>query len=240
MPAFLVQCLHIIMKKILTILLLLMAIESMATAEDDYAIPVKQGDTSTSIVESYLTGPPAWEQVKDYNHLLKPGNMVKVPSHLVNLKGKAVITLVYGEVKVKLVGEEIWVDAIPGLIIQEGDLLETGLDSGVEITMGEGDRAILRGDTSIVFNPPDNKTPSRTTLLNVIRGKVLSFIEKTPNRDLRYRIQTPTAVSLVRGTMFRTKVGDNAETIFEVLEGSVNVRAGEEELNLDGDFGIKI
>jgi len=163
----------IIMKKIVTILLLSMAICSMATAEDDYAIPVKQGDTSTSIVESYLTGSSAWEQVKDYNQLLKPGNMVKVPSHLVNLKGKAIITLAYGEVKVKLVGEERWVDAIPGLIIQEGDHLETGLDSGVEITMEEGDRAILREDTSIVFNPPDNTTPSMTTLLNVIRGKAM-------------------------------------------------------------------
>jgi len=213
---------------------------STGVTGDDYAIPVKQGDTSTSIVESYLIGPRAWEKVKDYNHLLKPGNMVKVPSHLVDLNGKAVITLVYGEVKVKLVGEEKWVDAIPGMIIQEGDSLETGLDSGVEITMKEGDRALLRSDTSIIFNPPRNTTPSNTTLLDVIRGKVLSFIEKTPNRDLRYRIQTPTAVSLVRGTMFRTKVRDNAETIFEVLEGSVNVQSGEEELDLDGDFGIKI
>jgi len=213
---------------------------SAGLAEEDYAIPVKQGDTSTSIVESYLTGSPAWQQVKDYNHLLRPGNMVKVPSHLVDLKGKAVITLVYGEVKVKLVGEERWITAIPGLIIQEGDSLVTGLDSGVEITMEEGDRALLRGNTSVVFNPPDNTTQTGTTLLNVLRGKVISFIEKTPNRDLRYRIQTPTAVSLVRGTKFRTKVGDNAETIFEVLEGAVNVRSDGKELDLDGDFGVKI
>ena len=213
---------------------------SIVIAEEDYAIPVKQGDTSTSIVESYLTGAAAWQQVKDYNQLLKPGNMVKVPSHMVNLTGKAVISLVYGEVKVKLVGEERRITAIPGLIIQGGDSLETGLDSGVEITMEEGDRAILRGNTSVVFNPPDAKTKSATTLLNVLRGKVISFINKSPNRDLRYRIQTPTAVSLVRGTKFRTKVGDNAETIFEVLEGVVNVQSDGKELNLDGDFGIKI
>ena len=213
---------------------------SLGIAGEDYAIPVKQGDTSTSIVESYLTGPAAWQQVKDYNQLLRPGNMVKVPSNLVDLTGKAVISLVYGEVKVKLVGEERWITAIEGLIIQKGDSLVTGLDSGVEITMKEGDRALLRGDTSIVFNPPDSNTPTGNTLLNVLRGKVISFIEKTSNRDLRYRIQTPTAVSLVRGTKFRTKVGVNAETIFEVLEGVVNVRSDGEELDLGGDYGVKI
>lgn len=213
---------------------------SIGIAGEDYAIPVKQGDTSTSIVDLYLTGPSAWQEVKDYNQLLRPGNIVKVPSHLVDLTGKAVISLVYGEVKVKLVGDDRWITAIPGLIIQEGDSLVTGVDSGVEITMGEGDRALLRGDTSIVFNPPDNATPTGTTLLNVIRGKVISFIKQSPNRDLRYRIQTPTAVSLVRGTKFRTKVGDDSETIFEVLDGVVNVRSDGEELDLDGDFGIKI
>jgi len=96
------------------------------------------------------------------------------------------------------------------------------------------------GDFLIVFNPPNDNTPTGATLLNVLRGKVISFIKQTPNRDLRYRIQTPTAVSLVRGTGFRTKVGDNAETIFEVLEGIVNVRSDGEEIDLDGDFGIKI
>ena len=106
--------------------------------------------------------------------------------------------------------------------------------------MKEGDRALLRGDTSIVFNPPDSNTPTGNTLLNVLRGKVISFIEKTSNRDLRYRIQTPTAVSLVRGTKFRTKVGVNAETIFEVLEGVVNVRSDGKELDLGGDYGVKI
>lgn len=230
------------MKQILILLLLLLTIESfsIALAGDDYAIFVKEGDTSTSIIESYLTGPEDWQQVKDYNLLLKPGNMVKVPSHLVNLTGKAVISLVYGEVKIKLAGEERWIAAIPGLIIQEGDYLETGLDSGVEITMEEGDRAILRGLSSIIFNPPDDKTQSGTTLLNVLRGKVISFINQSPHRDLRYRIQTPTAVSLVRGTKFRTKVGDNAETIFEVLKGVVNVTSGDSEIDLEGDFGIKI
>ncbi|MEA1927607.1 MAG: FecR domain-containing protein [Candidatus Auribacterota bacterium] len=224
---------------ILTILVLFLISSSAGFAEEDYAIPVKTGDTSSSIVDSYLVNPAAWQQVKDYNHLLKDGNIIKVPAHLITLKGKAVISLVYGQVRIKLADEERWISAIPGLIIQKGDYLETGFNSGVEITLEEGDRALLRENTSLVFNPP-GETREGTTLLNVLRGKVISFVNKTPNRDLRYQIQTPTAVSLVRGTIFRTKVSDANETIFEVLDGVVNIQAEGKELNLDGDFGIKI
>ena len=205
---------------------------------EDYAIPVRPGDTSNSIVDSYLTGRAAWETVVGYNQLLKPGNLVKVPSHLINLEEKAYISSLYGEVSIRLAGEGGWITAVTGLIIQKGDTLRTELDSGVEITMENGDRAMLRELTLIEFKP--GREREKINLLNVLRGKVISIIQQLPNRDIRYRIQTPTAISLVRGTLFRTKVDEGGGTIFEVLEGAVNVQSGEEEVNLDSDFGIKI
>ncbi len=209
-----------------------------ASAEDDYFIPVLPGATSSSIIESYLTGPPAWGVVVDYNRLLRPGNVVRVPAELVNLEGKAYISSRFGEVQVRLEGEETWRDAPGGLILRRGDILRTGPQSGIEITMENGDRARLRELTSVEFIPI--REGEKTNLLKVIRGKVISFIEAAPQRDIRYRIQTPTAVSLVRGTLFRTKVDENSRTVFEVLEGTVNVQSEEEEIDLDPDFGIKL
>jgi hypothetical protein len=209
-----------------------------AGAEDDYFIPVLPGATSTSIIESYLTGPPAWGIVVDYNRLLRPGNVVRVPANLVNLEGKAYISNRYGETEVRLSGEDSWREVLPGLIIQRGDTLRTGPRSGIEITMENGDRARLRELTTLEFIPI--REGEKTNLLKVIRGKVISIIETAPQRDIRYRIQTPTAVSLVRGTLFRTKVDENSRTVFEVLEGTVNVQSGDEELDLESDFGVKL
>ncbi|MDP8235623.1 MAG: FecR family protein [Candidatus Erginobacter occultus] len=209
-----------------------------AGAEEDYFIPVLPGSTSTSIIESYLTGPPAWGIVVDYNRLLRPGNVVRVPANLVNLEGKAYISNRYGETEVRLSGEDSWREVLPGLIIQRGDTLRTGPQSGIEITMENGDQARLRELTTVEFIPI--REGEKTNLLRVIRGKVISIIEAAPHRDIRYRIQTPTAVSLVRGTLFRTKVDENSRTVFEVLEGMVNVQSGDEELDLENDFGVKL
>jgi len=209
-----------------------------AGAEEDYFIPVFPGATSATIIDSYLTGPPAWGVVVDYNRLLRPGNVVRVPAHLVNLEGKAYVSTRYGETQVRLSGEDRWRETLPGLIIQRGDTLRTGPQSGIEITMENGDRARLRELTTVEFIPI--REGEKTNLLKVIRGKVISLIEAAPSRDIRYRIQTPTAVSLVRGTLFRTKVDENSRTVFEVLDGTVNVQSGDEELDLESDFGIRL
>ena len=209
-----------------------------AAGEDDYFIPVLPGATSTSIIDDYLTGPPAWGIVVDYNRLLRPGAMVRVPAELVNLEGKAFISTRYGEAEVRLEGEDRWREVVSGLIIQRGDTLRTGPHSGIEITMENGDRAVLRELSTVEFIPI--RDGEKTNLLRVIRGRIISIIAPLPQRDIRYRIQTPTAVSLVRGTRFRTKVDRENRTIFEVLEGTVNVQAEEGEIDLESDFGVSL
>ncbi len=227
------------MKRLFVILVLFFTLRPGAGAQEEYAIPVKPGDSSSTIIESYLNGLGAWDKVVEYNQLLRPGNLVKVPSQLVNLEGKAYISLIYGEGSVRLAGAENWIKALPGLIIQNGDTVRTGSDSGIELTMENGDRALLRELTEIQFSPV-RKQQEKTNLLKLLQGKVISIIRRMPNRDIRYRIQTPTAVSLVRGTRFRTKITEDEKTVFEVLEGEVGVESDAGEITLEDDFGIKL
>ena len=213
-----------------------------AAAQTDLQIVVRPGDTDLSLTRDYLsdTDSDSWNKVVSYNDLLKPGNLIKAPEKLCDLKDKAVLSLVYGQVYLKPLGMNDWIPARSGLIIRKGDRIKTDLYAGAELTMANGDKAVLRQLTDIGFEPYTHPKKGKTTLLQVLRGQVNSIMRKIKNRDTRYEIQTPTAVSLVRGTIFRTKVDGDGQTQFEVLRGKVMVSSGKEKREVEENYGVKI
>ena len=211
-----------------------------AAAQTDLRIVVRPGDTDQSLTRNYLSDSDSWKKVVQYNALLKPGNLIKAPGKFFDLRDKAVLSLVYGQVYLKPRGIDNWITASTGLIIQKGDRIMTNLNSGAELTMANGDKAALRQLTEIGFEPYSHPQEGKTTLLQVIKGLVISTVRKIKNRDTRYEIQTPTATSLVRGTIFRTKVDENRQTQFEVLRGVVLVGSGAEEKEIQENYGVKV
>jgi hypothetical protein len=211
-----------------------------AAAQTDLQIVVRPGDTDQSLTRDYLSTPGSWDTLVRYNALLKPGNIIKAPRKLCDLRDKAVLSLVYGQVYLRPAGMSDWIIARSGLIVQKGDRIRTALYSGAELTMANGDKAVLRQLTEIGFEPYSQPPRGKTTLLRVLRGRLISTIRKLKNRDTRYEIQTPTATSLVRGTIFRTKVDDDLQTQFEVLRGAVKVSSQGEERTVKENYGIKI
>lgn len=228
------------MKIIIAFILAGLIFSLPAAAQTDLQIVVRPGDTDQSLSRVYLSSPNSWGQVVSYNALLKPGNIIKAPDKLCDLQDKAVLSLVYGQVYLKPEGMNNWITAQPGLIVQKGDRIRTSLHSGVELTMNNGDKAVLRQLTEIGFEPYSHPQKGKTTLLQVLKGRVISTIRKIKNRDVRYEIQTPTATSLVRGTIFRTKVDENRQTQFEVLRGVVLVGSGKEQKEVQENYGVKI
>jgi hypothetical protein len=212
------------------------------SAEPDFSIMVRENSTAQTLSRDYLSKPGDWEKVVEYNSLLKPGRVIQVPPDLVTKEGKAYFAEVCcgDKVRVKPAGSEISISARPGLIIEKGDFISTGLNAGAEIILSNGDKALIRQMTSLTFDPYSDPDDKPINLLRVFQGTVISLINKSKTRDVRYRIQTPTAVSLVRGTKFRTKVSDTGETRFEVLEGAVQLEADDEEILLEENFGVVI
>ncbi|MEA1927609.1 MAG: FecR domain-containing protein, partial [Candidatus Auribacterota bacterium] len=209
-------------------------------AEETFSFAVRDGSTAQTLSRDYLNKPDDWKKVVEYNDLLKPGQIIKVPAELIKTGGKAFFSEVCcgSNVIVKPAGTDNLITARPGLIIEKGDYISTGLNSGAEITFANGDKAVIRQMTRLIFAPYSDEKP--TNLLKIFSGKVISLIKKTKNRDVRYEIQTPTAVSLVRGTRFRTKVDDDGETKFEVLQGVVEVETDSDDITLRENFGVKI
>lgn len=100
-----------------------------------------------------------------------------------------------------------------------GDVVRT--NSGGRLVLGllDGSQAII-GEKTIVEIADLAKSPR--TIFNVLRGKTRIKIEKVGGRPNPYRVNTPTTVIAVRGTLFDVIVSDKETQVF-VHEGEVAV-----------------
>ena len=207
---------------------------------EEYVFIVRDGDTSRTVTERYLVRPTAWERVVQYNYILKPGNIIRVPIDLIRKEGAAFILSLYGDVRVKSPSNQVWDPAPQGLILRDGDSVKTGLNSGVVLVMGEGGEAILRGETTIVYQPYSKLLGGAVNRLNVLRGFVEARIPQEDNREVGYEIETPGSLLVLKGTKLRIKVDEDSMTRFEVLEGEIAVNSSGRKYLVEGDSGIVI
>jgi hypothetical protein len=215
-------------------------IPSPIRAEEEFVFIVRDGDTARILTERNLVRPTAWERVVQYNYILKPGNVIRVPTELVRKEGAAFITDLYGTVQVKSSADPVWIPAPTGLILRAGDSVKTGLDSGVVLALGEGGEAILRGETTVVYQPYSKLLSGPVNRLSVLQGFVEARIPPADNREVNYEIETPGSILKLKGTKLRIKVSKDSLTQFEVLEGDIYVNSSGRKCLVGSDAGIII
>ena len=229
-----------IMKVLIIITIIYLCSVFSVTAEEEYIFVVRKGDTARSITERCLIRPTAWERVVQYNYILKPGNLIRVPAELIKSEGKAFLSSVFGDVKVKSARSGEWSPAIDGLILRKDDILRTGPDSGVVLRMGREDQAILRSETEIVFEPYRKLFAGKANRITINAGTILASTRKRADRKIRFEIRTPDSEVELTGTMIRAKVNSNGKTQFEVLHGETVIRSGGREVVVGGESGIRV
>lgn len=100
-----------------------------------------------------------------------------------------------------------------------GDVIKTLKGGRLVLGLTDGSQAII-GEKTTVEVLDLSKSPR--TLFNVLRGKTRVRIEKAGGRPNPYRVNTPTTVIAVRGTLFDVFVTERETQVF-VLEGEVAV-----------------
>ena len=209
-------------------------------AEDELVFIVREGDTARTVTEQYLVRPTAWERVVQYNYILKPGNLIRVPAELIEPDGKAFISSVFGDVKVKSAGGSEWGPAINGLILRKGDVVRSGPDSGVVLRMGRDDEAVLRSSSEVVFDPYSKLLSGKANRITINAGTVVSSTRKREDREARFEIRTPDSELELTGTAIRAKVSSDGKSQFEVLHGETVIKTGGREVLVDGESGIRV
>ena len=222
------------MKQILLIIIsIIVSIPVSGMAEDELVFIVRDGDTARSLTGRYLVRPTAWERVVQYNYILKPGNLIRVPAELIKSEGKAFLSSVFGDVKVKSAGSSEWEPAIDGLILRKYDTLRTGIGSGVVLRMGREDQVILRSETEVVFELYKRLLAGKANRITINAGTVLASTRKREDREFRFEIRTPDSEVELTGTMIRAKVNSDGRTQFETV-----IRSGGREVVVGGESGI--
>jgi hypothetical protein len=100
-----------------------------------------------------------------------------------------------------------------------GDVIKTSSGGRLVLGLTDGSQAIIAEKTTVEIM---DLSKSPRTIFNVLRGKTRVKIEKVGGRPNPYRVNTPTAVIAVRGTLFDVIV-TNKETQVFVHEGEVAV-----------------
>jgi hypothetical protein len=103
--------------------------------------------------------------------------------------------------------------------LKAGDTIITGKNGRLVLGLSDGSQAVIAAKTTVVIK---DLSQSPRTLFNVIRGKTRVHIEKLGGQPNPYRVNTPTAVIAVRGTIFDVLV-DEKETQVFLHEGQVAV-----------------
>lgn len=103
--------------------------------------------------------------------------------------------------------------------LKAGDTIVTGKSGKLVLGLSDGSQAVIAPKTTVVIQ---DLSQSPRTLFNVIRGKTRVHIEKLGGQPNPYRVNTPTAVIAVRGTIFDVLVDDDETQVF-LHEGQVEV-----------------
>lgn len=100
-----------------------------------------------------------------------------------------------------------------------GDTIITGKNGRLVLGLSDGSQAVIAPKSKVVIQ---DLSQSPRTLFEVLKGKARIQIEKLGGQPNPYRVNTPTAVIAVRGTIFDVLVNDNDTEVF-LHEGEVAV-----------------
>lgn len=103
--------------------------------------------------------------------------------------------------------------------LSAGDTIITGKNGRLVLGLSDGSQAVIAPKSKVVIQ---DLSQSPRTLFEVLKGKTRIQIEKLGGQPNPYRVNTPTAVIAVRGTIFDVLVNDNDTEVF-LHEGEVAV-----------------
>lgn len=116
------------------------------------------------------------------------------------------------------------IDAYSGMMLQSGDVIETGADSYLYLKLDEDKYILLEPDSKACIVASGNMQDSKT-YINLEKGAIVNRIDVDLSADSVYEINTPNSTMAVRGTNFRIGLESDENGIFdtelEVFEGEV-------------------
>lgn len=218
----------------------------MSADETYWEYTLRPNDTIWAIAEQYTNSPDNWVEILQINKIgegfdrkIQPGTRILIPVSMLKKKPQpARIIAVHGQVELQRADQQR-ITAEVGTALYSGDRLITQAQQNLTIRFADGSELQMQEHSEVVLDKLSYHGDSGMvdTRLRLPYGQVSSKVRKL-KPDSRYQIQTPVAITAVRGTAFRLYSDGENSSRAEVTEGSVSLSAGTETRNIDEGFGI--
>ncbi len=223
---------------------------AFAKTDDDGLInyQVRKGDTLISLAARFFNSAQDYRVVQTRNKIANPnvipvGKVIQIPRNILKFEaGGAKLVSVRGDVAIRS-GNGAASQARIGQILSEGTRLSTSASSFVTLQLDDGSRVSLPSNSDLTIRRLRKYAlgGSMDYDFDVGKGGARSTVTPLKQKDDRYRVRTPKAVSAVRGTDFQTRYDDAANRDFaEVVDGALAVGLGSTDTALPAGKGMAV
>lgn len=204
--------------------------------------PVSRGDNLFTLATRYLVRQSDYRVLQRLNRIadpyrLKIGLPLRIPTNL--LKHEPVHGRVHSYRGTVRVGQRM---VAVGMLVSEGDLIETGQKSFITLTLPDDSAIVLPSQSAVRVQRLRRTTLGHhlERLFAVEKGRAHATVTPMEDSLSDLRFSTPSAITSVRGTEFRvTYNAASNRTTGEVLEGAVAFEAPKAETKLvPSGYGI--
>ena len=222
-----------------------------AQARDDDAIvyTVRKGDTLIALARDYMLRETDWKEVQRINRVADPyklpiASQLSLPIRLLRSRpASATIAAFRGQALASVANAPLRSVAM-GQALGEGARVTTGPASSLSLSLTDGSVITLPSNSALRIGRLRKLliTDSIDYDLTLETGSARTRVTPFRNRDDRFRLRNPIAVSAVRGTDFRTHFDAGTETSrSELIEGGSALTTGSaKDTQLAPEFGAVI
>nr|WP_320165875.1 FecR domain-containing protein [uncultured Methylophaga sp.] len=222
---------------------------SSSAYAQDWIYTVVDGDNLWNLSEQHLDKVTRFEQLRKLNNIenpkhLQPGTRIRVPLAWIRSNPVAAkIISITGSAEIQRARSSTSEPAKVGSLMQLGDQLSTADDSSVAIEFADKSVLSLHENSLVHFDhlSAHGVTGMVDSRLNLLKGRMETKVTPAVGPGSRFEIETPSAISAVRGTVYRALVMDNGDkSNIEVLHGKVAVSGANKQLLVNKGYGTQV
>lgn len=212
---------------------------AQAAADDTITYTVRRGDTLINLARAYFIQEGAWKQVQRLNRIADPRRLTVnrpliLPIALLKYRpATATVAAFRGEASGGAPPGGLRALTL-GQTLGEGARMTTGPASSLSLSLTDGSVITLPSNSTLRIARLRKLliTDSIDYDLMLENGAVRSRVTPFRNRDDRFRLRNPIAVSAVRGTDFRSRYdGQQGIAFAELIEGGLAVSLPSEQMD---------
>lgn len=231
----------------LFLILVFLGLPNLAAAEEEYwEYTFRPSDSIWKVAKKYTTTPNNWVKLREINakHLtedkkIRPGSRIVIPVSMLKLQpAPALVIALNGNVTlIRAKGNEE--KPVVGTKLFSGDSVLTKEAQSLRMQFADQSELQVLANSKVVLDKLSYHKQSGMvdTQVRLNTGSVNTWVEKQLP-DSRYEITTPSAITAVRGTVFRISADGNQLSRTEVTEGLVAVMAGDMEKGVEHGYGL--